>query len=385
MSVTNKPLSGIKVLDFTRFYAGPFCTMQLGDLGADVVKVEMPSGDPLRHQGPPFLNQQSMSFLSANRNKRSVVLDMKTPEGMETLLAMAGKADVLVENFRSGVMDRYGLGYDRLSEVNPALIYASLSGFGVGGPYDGQGAFDLIVQAEFGYMSITGEKGGMPVKQGTSVFDLACGLYGTQGILAALQQRSRTGKGQHVQTSMMESEISFLVDAAMDYFVTGDIRSRWGSEHSNIVPYKVFAAANGHLAIGAGYDNLFVKFVHVLGLEHLLEDARFATHSDRIKNREALYELLDADLSKRSVQDLLDALRSSGVPCAPVNDMEAVFAHSQVRHRQMQLEIPDSGDKPVPSLGSAVKYSDFDITEGWTAPPVLGEHTQAVLRDWLGK
>lgn len=385
MNSMEKPLSGIKVLDLTRFYAGPFCTMQLGDLGADVVKVEMPGGDPLRHQGPPFLQEQSMSFLSANRNKRSITLDMKTPEGKDTLIALAAKADVLVENFRSGVMDRYGLGYEKLSMINPRLVYGSLSGFGSGGPYHGHGAFDLIVQAEFGYMSITGEKNGAPVKQGTSVFDLACGLYGSLGILAALQQRHKTGRGQHVETSMMEGEISFLVDAAMDYFVTGKVRSRWGSEHSNIVPYKVFEASDGYLAIGAGYDNLFAKFVHVIGMPQLLDDARFATHSNRIVNRVELYEQLDANISKKTVSHLLAALRSAGIPCSAVNDMKAVFDHPQVRHQNMQVMLPNSRHEPVPSLGSAIKYSDFEITDQWTAPPALGEHTEAVLRDWLDR
>jgi len=380
----SKALEGLRVLDFTRLYAGPFCTMQLGDLGADVVKVEMPGGDPLRHQGPPFHHHQSMSFLSANRNKRSIVLDLKTREGLETARKLAATADVIVENFRPGVMDRMGLGYDTISAENPRVIFASLSGLGADGPYRDRGAFDIIVQAEFGYMSITGEKGGKPLKQGTSVFDLVCGLYGVNGIMSALYQREKTGIGQRIETSLLEGEVSFLVDAAMDYLVTGTIRDRWGSEHSNIVPYKVFDTADGEIVIAAGYQNLFESFAKAMGLERLLDDPRFAQHSDRIKNREAFYEILDPEVRKWTTEDLYKLLDAAGVPCAPVNNMKEVFHHPQVLHRKMVTQIPHPTRGPVPSIGPAVKYSGFEVTDGWTAPPALGEHTDEVLKDWLG-
>ncbi len=380
----SKALEGLRVLDFTRLYAGPFCTMQLGDLGADVVKVEMPGGDPLRHQGPPFHHAQSMSFLSANRNKRSIVLDLKTPDDLATARKLAAMADVIVENFRPDVMDRMGLGYDAISAVNPRVIFASLSGLGADGPYRDRGAFDIIVQAEFGYMSITGEKGGKPIKQGTSIFDLACGLYGVNGILSALYQREKTGVGQRIETSLLEGEVSFLVDAAMDYLVTGTVRERWGSEHSNIVPYKVFETADGEIVIAAGYQNLFESFVKAMGLEHLLDDPRFAQHTDRITNREAFYATLDPEVRKWNTGDLYKLLDDAGVPCAPVNNMEQVFHHPQVLHRKMLRQIPHPTRGPVPSIGPAVKYSGFDIFEGWTAPPALGEHSDEVLKDWLG-
>lgn len=382
--MTSKALEGLRVLDFTRLYAGPFCTMQLGDLGADVVKVEMPGGDPLRHQGPPFHHHQSMSFLSANRNKRSIVLDLKTREGLETARKLAATADVIVENFRPDVMDRMGLGYDAISAENPRVIFASLSGLGADGPYRDRGAFDIIVQAEFGYMSITGEKGGKPIKQGTSIFDLVCGLYGVNGIMSALYQREKTGIGQRIETSLLEGEVSFLVDAAMDYLVTGTIRDRWGSEHSNIVPYKVFDTADGEIVIAAGYQNLFESFVKAMGLERVLDDPRFAEHSDRIKNREAFYEVLDPEVRKWTTEDLYKLLDAAGVPCAPVNNMEEVFHHPQVLHRKMVTQIPHPTRGPVPSIGPAVKYSGFEVTDSWTAPPALGEHSDEVLRDWLG-
>jgi len=380
----SKPLDGLRVLDFSRLYAGPFCAMQLGDLGADVVKVEIPGGDPCRHQGPPFHHSQSMSFLCCNRNKRSIVIDLKTQDGLETARRLARAADVIVENFRPDVMHRMGLDYETISHINPRVVFASLSGFGPDGVYSDRGAFDITVQAEFGYMSITGEKGGKPIKQGTSIFDLVCGLYGFNGIMSALFQRERTGVGQWIQTSLMEAEISFLVDAAMEYFVTGNIRGRWGSEHSNIVPYKVFETADGEMVIAAGYQNLFERFVEALGLEHLLEDKRFAQHSDRIKNRDAFYALLDPEIRKRNTKDLYRQLDDAGVPCAPVNNMQQVFTHPQVLHRKMVTQIAHDTRGPVPTIGPAIKYSAFEITEGWTAPPALDEHSDQVLKDWLG-
>lgn len=384
MSVKNKPFSNVRVLDFTRLYAGPYCTMHLGDLGADVVKVEMPGGDPLRHQGPPFLHGQSMSFLAANRNKRSIVLDLKNEGDLATARKLAEQADVIVENYRPGVMDRMGLGYKDLAALNPRLIFASLSGLGADGPDKDRGAFDIVVQAEFGYMSITGEKGGNAIKQGTSVFDLVCGLNGFGAIASALYQRESTGKGQLIETSLMEGEVSFLTDAAMEFFVTGNNRGRWGSEHANIVPYKVFQTADGEAVVAAGYQNLFEAFAKAMGVEHLLADARFATHSDRIKNRDALYPILDSLIAGYKSQDLIAKLDAAGVPCSPVNNMEAVFSHPQVLHRKMarQISHPERGE--IPSLGPAVKYSEFDVASDWSAPPALGEHSAAaVVEDWL--
>jgi succinate---hydroxymethylglutarate CoA-transferase len=382
--MAGKPLTGIRVLDFTRLYAGPFCTMLLGDLGADVAKLEAPEGDPIRKQGPPFHQGQGMSFLAVNRNKRSAVLDLKRPEDKELALRLALKADVIVENFRPDVMERLGLSYESLRAQHPALIYASLSGMGADGPERDKGAFDLTIQAEGGYMSITGERGGKPIKLGTSAFDLICGQYAMGAIITALFQRERTGQGQHIETSLFEGEISFLVDAAMEYLLTGNIRPKWGSEHAGQATYKAFETADGWLVIGAGMQNLFEAFMRVLGREDLSADPRFATLADRVANRDILHSLVDAEVRRYPTRELLARLTAANVPCAPVNDMERVFHHPQALHRGMlqQVQHPDYGCIPV--IGAAVKYSGFDVHEGWKAPPLLGEHTQEVLHDWLG-
>lgn len=379
----DKALSGIRVLDFTRLYAGPFCTMLLGDLGADVVKVEAPTGDPIRGQGPPFFKGQSMSFLAVNRNKRSIVLDAKTPEGRETALQLCLRADVIVENFRPGVMDRMGLSYDVLAGRNPRIVYASMSGMGADGPRSAEGAFDLTIQAEGGYMSITGQRGGAPIKLGTSAFDLICGQYAMGAVVSALFARERSGRGQRIETSLLESEVSFLVDAAMEYFVTGKNRRKWGSEHAALVPYKAFATADGWLIIAAGIQNLFAALLATIGRSELLEDPRFASLEARVANRDVLYAILDAEIRKHQTKGLQQALQAAHVPCAPVNDIAHVFADEQVLHRGMRRHLKDPlyGDLSV--IGPAVKYGGFDVAAGWTPPPALGADTADVLHDWL--
>ncbi len=379
----DKPLSGIRVLDFTRIFAGPFCTMLLGDLGADVAKLELPDGDPVRNQGPPFYEGQGMSFYAVNRNKRSIVLDTKTAEGRAMALRLCGKADIIVENFRPGVMDRLGFGYEELSRHQPRLIYAAMSGMGADGPSANKGAFDLTIQAEGGYMSITGEPGGRPVKLGTSAFDLVCGQYAMGAIMTALFERERKGRGQKIETSLLEAEVTFLMDAAMEYLMTGNNRQKYGSEHAALVPYRAFQVADGWIVIAAGYQNLFEPFLGVIGRTDLLEDARFATLDDRVKNRDALHEVLDAELIGHNGAELLEKLDAAGVPCTPINNMEQVFSHPQVLHRGMKRTVEHPTYGTVPTIGPAVKYTGFDIAADWTAPPLTGEHTRDVLRDWL--
>lgn len=380
-----KPLAGIRVLDFTRIYAGPYCTMLLGDHGADVVKVEVPGGDPVRRQGPPFHHGMGMTFLAANRNKRSIVLDAKKPEDLDLIRRLASRADVIVENFRPDVMARLGLAYEELAKTNPGLVYASLSGLGADGPDADKGAFDLTVQAIGGFMSITGERGGKPIKVGTSIFDLVCGLNAFSAIVASLLGRQASGAGQRIETSLLEGEVAFLVDAAMEYLVSGHVRERWGSEHSQIVPYKVFEARDGMVVIGAGYETVFRPFLEVLGRLDLLDDPRFSTLAARVENREAVYEVLDAEVRRHGSAELLARLEAAGVPCAPVNDMRQVFDHPQVLHRRMRLELEHPAYGRVPTLGPAVKYSGFEVTEGWSAPPMLDEHRGQVLADWLAE
>jgi len=380
----HKPLTGIRVLDFTRLFAGPFCTMLLGDLGADVVKIEAPDGDPIRFQGPPFHHGHSMSYLAVNRNKRSIVLDFKTAEHKAIAAQLAQAADVIVENFRPGVMDRLGLGYEKVAAGNPRVVYASMSGMGADGPDRDLGAFDLTIQAEGGYMSITGERGGAPIKLGTSAFDLICGQYAMGSIVTALLSRERTGRGQRLETSLFESEITFLVDAAMEYFLTGRNREKWGSEHAAQAPYQAFQSADGWVVIGAGMQKLFESLLKVLDRLDLLQDPRFADLAGRVQHRSELQQILKAELAKHGTASLIERLRAEGVPCAPVNNMAQVFNHRQALHRGMvqHVEHPDYGRIPV--VGPAVKYSEFDIAAGWQAPPELGEHTGAVLNDWLG-
>jgi succinate---hydroxymethylglutarate CoA-transferase len=380
----NKPLSGMRVVDFSRFFAGPYCAQLLGDLGAEVVKVELPgNGDPLRIQGPPFLHGNGITFLATNRNKRSLTLDMQTEDGRKVARRLCLKADVVLENFRPDVMPRLGLGYESLAKDNPRLVYASISGFGADGPDMNLGAFDLTIQAVGGYMSITGERGRAPIKLGTSAFDMLAGMNCHSAILAALLQRSVTGKGQKVETSLLEAEVAFLVNAALEYLITGVEPRKWGSEHAQQVPYKAFKTADGWAVIGAGFPNFYEAFCKLLGREDLLTDPRFADMPGRVTNREVLYGILDAEVVKHKTGKLIGELEAAKVPCAPVNNMQQVFSHRQVRHRGMQQTLHHPGYGDVPSLGAAAKYSGFEVTAGWTAPPLLGEDSDAVLREWL--
>lgn len=380
----SKPLSGIRVVDFTRFFAGPYCAQLLGDLGADVVKIEQPgTGDPLRTQGPPFFQGNGITYYATNRNKRSMTLDLRNAEGIRVARELCLKADVVLENFRPGVLKRMGLDYVSLAAEAPGLVYASISGFGPDGPDADQGAFDLTIQAMGGYMSITGDRDGAPIKLGTSAFDMLAGMNCQTAILAALLQRERTGRGQKIDTSLLESEVSFLANAALEYLITGNEPQKWGSEHAQQVPYKAFKTIDGWAVIGAGFQNFFEAFVKLLGRPELLRDERFSEMSGRVIHRDALYAILDEEVAKWTTSDIISALEAARVPCAPVNNMAQVFGHRQVRHRQMRLDLEHPEYGPVPTLGPAARYSGFDVTQGWTAPPRIGEHNEAILRDWL--
>ena len=383
--IKNKPLSGIRVVDFTRFFAGPYCAQLLGDLGAEVIKVELPGdGDPLRKQGPPFVHGNGITFYATNRNKRSITIDMQTDEGKKIARDLCLKADVVLENFRPDVMPRLGLGYEGLEMENARLVYASISGFGADGPDMKLGAFDLTIQAVGGYMNITGERDRPPIKLGTSAFDVLTGMNCYSAILAALLQRSVSGKGQKVETSLLESEVAFLANAALEYLMTGVEPQKWGSEHAQQVPYKGFKTADGWAIIGAGFPNFYEPFCKILGREDLLTDPRFADMSGRVKNRESLYEILDAEVVKHETDKLIGELEAAKIPCAPVNNMQQVFSHRQVKHRGMHQILNHSRYGEIPSLGSATKFSSFEVTAGWTAPPLLGEDTEKVLNEWLG-
>ena len=383
--MNNKPLSGIKVLDFTRMLAGPYCTMLLGDLGAEVIKIEGPNeGDPIRTQGPPFFQDSGVTFYATNRNKYSCAIDMRTSDGKLIAQNLASKADIIVENFRPEVMKQLELDYESLSKKNPRLIYASLSGYGADGPDSEKGAFDLTIQAVGGYMSITGEDGGPPVKLGTSAFDIVAGMNTQSGILAALFQRVNTGKGQKIETSLLEGEVAFLANVGLDYLMFGNIPQKWGSEHPQAVPYKAFKTADGWLVIGAAIQNLYEKFMHAINRSDLIENSNYINLADRTKNRNTLYEILDEEVKKYNTHELMLKLEFAGVPCSPVNNIQEVFENPQVLHRKMlgNLEHPIYGK--IPTIGPAVKYSAFESAGEWIAPPLLGEHTHHVLESWLG-
>lgn len=385
MTRVDKPLAGVKVLDFTHLLAGPYCTMLLGDMGADVVKVEPPGGgDSTRRQGPPFHNGQGLTFLAANRNKRSIMLDLRSEADASTALALAQQADVIVENFRPGVMKRLGLDYVSLKAKNPRLVFCSLSGFGHDGPYAEKGAFDLTVQAIGGYMSITGERDGAPIKLGTSAFDIVAGLHAFSGILAGLYQRQQTGLGRHVETSLLEGEVAFLINAGLEYLLTGENPGKWGSEHSQAVPYKAFKAKDGWVAIAAAVQPLFERFTQALGWADIARDPRFATPDARVENRDALYAILDPIVAEMPSEDLMALLEKAQVPSAPVNQMSDVFNDPQVRHRGMIQEVEHAEYGRVSLIGSAIKFDDLDLAADWRAPPLFGEHTEQVLADWLG-
>jgi succinate--hydroxymethylglutarate CoA-transferase len=380
-----KPLAGIKVIDFTRVFAGPYCTMLLADLGADVVKIEIPvKGDLLRTQGPPFFHGMGITFLATNRNKRSITLDLQSEQGKKIAYDLCMNADVLVENFRPDVMPRLGLGYQQLAPKNPKLVYGAISGLGADGPDRLQGALDVTIQGIGGYMSITGEVGGRPMKLGTSAFDMVSGMNCQSAILAALLQRVSTGRGQKIETSLLEGEVAFLANAALEYLITGNNPKKWGSEHAQLAPLKVYETSDGWVVIVAGYQNMFESFAKILGRDEWIMDPRFIDLPSRVTNRDALNETVEAELIKFKTDDLIAKLEAAKVPCAPVNNMDQVFSHRQVLHRNMLTQVEHAKYGKLPQLGPAVKYSEFDVTESWTAPPLLGEHTESVLQEWLG-
>lgn len=386
MSDGIKPLAGIRVVDFTRVLAGPYCAMLLGDLGADVVKVEMPgSGDPLRGQGPPFLHGNGMTFLAANRNKRSLVLDLKSERGRDIARRLCEHADILVENFRPDVMPRLGLGYETVRTLNPRLVYASISGYGADGPDSMTGAFDLTIQAIGGYMSVTGDVQGRPIKLGTSAFDLVAGMNCQAAILAALIQRGRAGHGQKVETSLLDSQIAFLERAALGYLMTSILPAKQGAAHADRAPHKAHATRDGCWIVvdGSGQEG-FAALADALDMRSLCADPRFADDAARSRHRDALYAMLDRVIAGLDAADLLDRLAGSGVPAVPVNTIEEALDHCERTHRGMVRILRHPRYGHVPHVGSATRYSAFDVEQGWTAPPLVGEHGEAVLREWLG-
>ena len=376
------PLDGMKVLDLTRVLAGPYATMLLGDLGAEVIKIEQPgTGDESRNFGP-FKNGFSLYFMSVNRGKQSVTLNLKTERGQAVFKRLLKQTDVLVENFRPGTMEKLGLDYNTLKVEHPSLIYAACSGFGQTGPYAQQGAYDMIIQGMGGIISITGEPDGPPVRVGTSISDITAALFTTIGVLSALHHRNRTGRGQLVDVAMLDSLVAVLENAVVRYFATGEPPKPLGARHPAITPFEAFASADGHVIIALGNDTLWAKFCEHVDRQELISDERFRTNADRTENHGELFPILSEVMSQRKTDDWIDALGAIGVPCGPINAMDKVVSHPQVQAREMITRIAHgiTGEVEVP--GVPIKLSETPGNVDAPAPS-LGEHTTEVLTNLL--
>ena len=379
-----QPLHGIRVLDLSRVLAGPYCTMVLGDLGADVVKVEPPGGDETRAWGPPFAGGESAYYLCVNRNKRGMVVDLKTEEGKSTLRELALKSDVLVENFRPDTLARFGLDYETLRPHHPRLVYCSISGFGQTGPLRDRPGYDFMIQAMGGLMSITGEPDGEPMKVGVAAADLFAGQNAVIGILAALQARERTGEGQYIDIALFDSQLGWLANVASNYLISEELPARYGNGHPNIVPYQSFAASDGWFALAVGNDKQFARLCELIDRPEWSSDERFATNTARVTHREELIPLLKPLFALRRVEEWLSALKSADIPCGPINTLDQVFAEPQVSAREMLVHMEHPTIQDLPLVGSPLKFSKTPV-QYRLPPPRLGEHTNVILKETLDR
>jgi crotonobetainyl-CoA:carnitine CoA-transferase CaiB-like acyl-CoA transferase len=388
-------LSHIRVLDLSRVLAGPWAGQILADLGAEVIKIERPGvGDDTRHWGPPFLKDaqgentsEAAYYLSANRNKQSLTVDFTQAEGQRLVREMVAKADILIENFKVGGLAAYGLDYAALKELNPKLIYCSITGFGQDGPYAKRAGYDFMIQGLGGLMSLTGraddEAGAGPVKVGVALTDILTGLYSTAAILAALASRDQTGNGQHIDMALLDVQVACLANQAMNYLTTGVAPRRLGNAHPNIVPYQDFPTADGDIILTVGNDGQFRKFCEVAGLAALAVDPRFSTNQARVAHRAELIPLIRQASVFKTTAEWLAALEQAGVPCGPINDLQQVFADPQVQARGLRVELPHPLAGSVPQVASPIRLSATPV-QYRNAPPLLGEHTEQVLQQWLG-
>jgi crotonobetainyl-CoA:carnitine CoA-transferase CaiB-like acyl-CoA transferase len=375
------PLAGIRVLDLTRALAGPFATMVLGDLGADVIKVEdVWHGDDTRRWGPPFQGDDAAYFLSINRNKRGLSVNVKTPEGRQIVQRLAAGSDIMMENFRPGTAARLGLGYEELSQKNPALIYASISGYGQTGPSAGLPGYDAVAQAVSGMMSVTGEADGEPVRSGTSLADVGAGMWALIGILAALHARQATGRGQLVDISLLDGQVAWLTYVAGKYFATGATPGRYGSAHESLAPYQVFPTADEPLMVAVGSDGIWRRFTSATGLDELTDDPRYATNPDRVRHRDTLIPLITQVLASRGCAEWTDRLNAAGVPAGPVNTVPAALAQPQIAAREMVVELEHPVAGMLKMLGTPLKLSAQPPSVR-RPPPVLGQHTDEILAE----
>lgn len=389
------PLAGLKVLDLSRILAGPWASQLLGDLGADVIKVERPGeGDDTRKWGPPYLKDragkvtgEAAYYLCANRNKRSLALDISSTGGQAVLRRLAELSDVLIENFRVGTMARFGLDYPRLRSLNPRLVYCSITAFGQQGPEATKPGYDAMIQARAGLMSITGvadgEPGAGPQKVGVAIADLMTGMYAASAIQAALLARTRSGLGQFIDLALYDSQVAMLANQASNYLVGGVVPGRLGTAHPNIVPYQAFATADGHLMLAVGNDAQFERLLEALGLAELAGDARYATNQDRTVHRAELVELLQRQFLARDSAHWCQSLTLAQVPFGPINSLDQVFDDPQARYRGLQIGLPHSLADSVPSVANPIRFSETPVSYRHGSP-VLGEHSREVLVDWLG-
>jgi crotonobetainyl-CoA:carnitine CoA-transferase CaiB-like acyl-CoA transferase len=388
-------LQGLKVLDLSRVLAGPWAGQLLGDLGADVVKVERPgAGDDTRTWGPPWVkdadgadSRQAAYFQCANRNKRSVAVDLATPEGQAQVRALAAKADVVLENFKVGGLAGYGLDYASLKAVNPRLVYCSITGFGQTGPYAPRAGYDFLIQGMGGLMSLTGrsdgEEGAGPQKVGVALVDIMTGLYATIAVLAALSHRDRTGEGQHIDMALLDVQVATLANQASNYLTSGAVPQRLGNAHPNIVPYQDFPTADGDMILAIGNDAQFSRFCEVAGRAEWAADARFATNPARVMNRAVLIPLLRQATVMKTTAEWITVLEAAGVPCGPINRLDQVFEDPQVIARGLKIDLPHPAFGRVPMVANPMRLSATPV-QYRHAPPQLGEHTDAVMADWLG-
>jgi glutaryl-CoA transferase len=386
------PLQGVRVLDLSRVLAGPWAGQNLADLGAEVIKIERPGvGDDSRAFGPPWIKdgqgrdtKDSAYFTSANRGKKSVTVNLSSPEGQDLVRQLAAKSDVLIENYKFGDLARYGLGYEDLRAINPRLVYCSVTGFGQTGPYRERPGYDFMIQGMGGMMSVTGEPGAEPQRAGVPIADIITGMYASIAICAALAHRATSGKGQHLDLALLDSQIALLAYQNTNFFATGKPPRRIGNLHPNIVPYQPFRCADGDVILACGNDNLYRKFCEAAGCPELANDARFATNGKRVENRDALKRLLDAIFARRTKKEWGELLDAAGVPNGPINDIAQVFAEPQVQARGVRIEVEHPVAGRLPMVASPMRFSATPI-EHRTPPPRLGEHTDAVLKEILGK
>ena len=373
------PLEGVRVLDLSRVLAGPYATMVLADLGADVIKVEHPDrGDDTRHWGPPFAGGESAYFLSVNRNKRSIGVDLKSAEGLEKITGLAADADVVIENLRRGALEKLGLGYEALKELNPDLIYCSITGFGPGQDEERPG-YDFLVQARAGIMGITGfpEPQGEPTKVGVAIADIVCGLYAATAILAALRGRDATGEGARIEVPLFESTLGWLANRGQEYLVSGEDRGRMGNGHPTIVPYQTFDASDKQIAVAVGNDAQFGRLCEAIGREDLAADERFATNPDRVASRDELVEILQRELSERTADEWVERVRAASVPCGPVNTLAEALADEHLSSTDMLQEIEHPLAGVLRMVASPMLF-DGERPPVRLPPPTLGQHTEEV-------